>query len=442
MSVRTGLVVDRTGLVSAELDRLRLAGWKFQVATSIEAAHRALTRDAPLIGIVAFDRVRTWELAELEPLFALPGHEWIALVEEGLLCGEKLPSALLRHFTDFHTLPLRAERLLVTLGHAYGKAAFCRSHEDTPGDSGRFGMTGSSRRMLQLYRQLEKVVKVDAPVLIGGESGTGKELVSRAIHQYSARAGGPFIAMNCGAIPPTLIHSELFGYERGAFTGAVQRKVGSIEAANHGVLFLDEIGDLPLDLQASLLRFLQEKMIVRVGSNERLKIDVRVLAATHVDLQRAVAEGKFRQDLYYRLNVLGLQVPALRERKEDIPLLAQTVFANNCGQLASQVRGFSTKALRAMVDYDWPGNVRELVNRVQHAMIMSENRLISVADLGLPAGPGDATPTLGELRTTVEREVVEASLRKYSNNISETARQLGISRVTLYRLIDRLKIVL
>lgn len=442
MSVRTGLLMDRTGLVSAELDRLGLAGWKFQVVTSIEAARRALARDSLLIGMVAFDRARTWELAELEPLFALPGQEWIALLEEGLLCGEKLPSALLRHFTDFHTLPLHAERLLVTLGHAYGKAAFCRSHVDTPGGSGRFGMTGSSSRMLQLYRQLEKVVKVDAPVLIGGESGTGKELVSRAIHQYSARAGGPFIAMNCGAIPPTLIHSELFGYERGAFTGAVQRKVGSIEAANQGVLFLDEIGDLPLDLQASLLRFLQEKMIARVGSNERLKIDVRVLAATHVDLQRAVAEGKFRQDLYYRLNVLGLQVPALRERKEDIPLLAQTVFANNCGQLASQVRGFSTKALRAMVDYDWPGNVRELVNRVQHAMIMSENRLISVADLGLPAGPGDATPTLGELRTTVEREVVEASLKKYRNNISETARQLGVSRVTLYRLIDRLKIVL
>ncbi len=442
ISKRKGLVLDRSGLISAELEALALPGWEFQVVSTIDAARKALASEPPLIGLVAFDRSLEWPQAELENLLARHDIEWIALLDEGLLRSEKITPVLLRNFNDFHSLPLQAELLLMTLGHAHGKAVFCRESEDKAGESGRFGMTGTSTKMLQLYRQIEKIVSVEAPVLIGGESGTGKELVSRAIHQHSARRKGPFIAMNCGAIPPSLIHSELFGYERGAFTGAVQRKIGSIEAADHGVLFLDEIGDLPLDLQASLLRFLQEKTVTRVGSTERVRVDVRAIAATHVDLERAVAEGRFREDLFYRLNVVHLKVPPLRERGEDIPLLARKIFDDNREQKSSQVRGFSAEALRSMVEYEWPGNVRELINRVQHAMIMSENRLISAADLGLAGVTPDATPTLDEVRTTVEREVIESSLRKYQNNVSETARQLGVSRVTLYRLIDRLKIIL
>ncbi len=442
ISKRKGLVLDRSGLISAELEALALPGWEFQVVSTIDAARKALASEPPLIGLVAFDRSLEWPQAELENLLARHDIEWIALLDEGLLRSEKITPVLLRNFNDFHSLPLQAELLLMTLGHAHGKAVFCRESEEKAGESGRFGMTGTSTKMLQLYRQIEKIVSVEAPVLIGGESGTGKELVSRAIHQHSARRKGPFIAMNCGAIPPSLIHSELFGYERGAFTGAVQRKIGSIEAADHGVLFLDEIGDLPLDLQASLLRFLQEKTVTRVGSTERVRVDVRAIAATHVDLERAVAEGRFREDLFYRLNVVHLKVPPLRERGEDIPLLARKIFDDNREQKSSQVRGFSAEALRSMVEYEWPGNVRELINRVQHAMIMSENRLISAADLGLAGVTPDATPTLDEVRTTVEREVIESSLRKYQNNVSETARQLGVSRVTLYRLIDRLKIIL
>lgn len=442
ISKRKGLVLDRSGPISAELEALALPGWEFQVVSTIDAARKALASDPPLIGLVAFDRSLEWPQAELEGLLARHDIEWIALLDEGLLRSEKVTPVLLRNFNDFHSLPLQAELLLMTLGHAHGKAVFCRENDEKSGESGRFGMTGTSMKMLHLYRQIDKIVGVDAPVLIGGESGTGKELVSRAIHQHSARSKGPFIAMNCGAIPPSLIHSELFGYERGAFTGAVQRKIGSIEAADHGVLFLDEVGDLPLDLQASLLRFLQEKTVTRVGSTERIRVDVRVIAATHVDLERAVAEGRFREDLFYRLNVVHLKVPPLRERGEDIPLLARKIFDDNREQKSSQVRGFSAEALRSMVDYEWPGNVRELINRVQHAMIMSENRLISAADLGLSGVTPDATPTLDEVRTTVEREVIESSLRKYQNNVSETARQLGVSRVTLYRLIDRLKIIL
>lgn len=248
--------------------------------------------------------------------------------------------------------------------------------------------------------------------------------------------------MNCGAIAPSLIQSELFGYERGAFTGAAERKIGCIEAANGGVLFLDEIGDLPLEMQVNLLRFLQEKTITRVGSTERVKVNVRVIAATHVNLQRAVLEGRFRQDLYYRLNVLNLTLPALRERREDIPLLARTLFDEYRPYASAQVRGFSSAAMRAMMEYEWPGNVRELINRVQRAMIMSEDRLLTVADLGLPPATDPVTPTLEEIRTSVEREVIETSLKKHGNNVSETARRLGVSRVTLYRMIDRLKIVL
>lgn len=443
MSSRKALVVDRGGAICGVLRALELQDWDFQIVSSLDAARRALSGGSVSVGLVVLDSVSSWLEREIEALISHHDLEWIALLGPGLLHSGTIPAATLRLFHDFHSMPLERERLQFSLGHAYGKVQFCNRDSEPPHVGGRYGMTGASPRMLQLYRQLDKVVGVDAPVLIGGESGSGKELVARAIHQHSVRASGPFIAMNCGAIAPSLIHSELFGYERGAFTGAAQRKVGSIEAASGGVLFLDEIGDLPLDLQASLLRFLQEKVITRVGSTERIKVNVRVIAATHVDLARAVAEGRFRQDLYYRLNVLHLNVPPLRERREDIPLLAEAIFADNQHQKSPQVRGFSSEAVQAMVDHPWPGNVRELMNRVQQAMIMTEHKFIAASDLGLSSASGNAAaPTLDELRSSVEREVIETSLRKYRNNVSETARQLGISRVTLYRMIDRLKIIL
>lgn len=443
MSSRKVLVVDRVGALCCKLRALELQDWDFLEVSSLDAARRALASSGASLGLVVFDSASSWAEREMETLISRHDIEWIAVLGEGLLRTGAFPAGILRQFHDFHSMPIDRERLQFSLGHAYGKVQFCTRENEAPHVSGRYGMTGSSPKMLQLYRQLDKVVTVDAPVLIGGESGSGKELVAHAIHQNSARARSPFIAMNCGAIAPTLIHSELFGYERGAFTGANQRKVGNIEAANGGVLFLDEIGDLPLDLQASFLRFLQEKVITRVGATERVKVDVRVIAATHVDLARAVLEGRFRQDLYYRLNVLHLHVPPLRERKEDIPRLADAIFADNRHQKSSQVKGFSSEAIRAMVDHPWPGNVRELINRVQQAMIMSEHKLITAADLGLSVADAEtAAPTLEELRSSIEREVIETSLRRHRNNVSETARQLGISRVTLYRMIDRLKIIL
>jgi len=443
MAKRKGVLLDRTGVVGTAVERLGLPDWEFHVVSSLEEAGKALVARAPLVGLVAFDSPLSWPYRELESMIAGHDVEWIAILARELLSNHSLGPMVLRSFHDFHTLPLDRQRLMVTLGHAHGKALICRSVLENKHDSGRYGMTGRSPKIVQLYRQIDKIVTVDAPVLIGGESGTGKELVARAIHVHSDRAAGPFIAKNCGAIPANLIHSELFGYERGAFTGAHQRKIGTIEAADGGVLFLDEIGDLPLDLQANLLRFLQEKTIVRLGSTARLRVNVRVIAATHVDLARAVDEGRFREDLYYRLNVLHLKVPPLRERASDVPLLANAIFHENRHQKSPQVRGFSSEALHAMHEYHWPGNVRELINRVQHAMIMTENKLITASDLGLPSPElNGATPTLDEVRSSVEKEIIVSSLHKYRNNVSEVARQLGVSRVTLYRMIDRLKIVL
>jgi DNA-binding NtrC family response regulator len=302
-------------------------------------------------------------------------------------------------------------------------------------------MIGASPAMLQLYRRIDRVVGVDSPVLITGESGTGKELVARAIHKYSARAKGPFVAVNCGAFPENLIQSALFGHERGAFTGAHQRRIGSIEAAAGGVIFLDEIGDLQLDLQANLLRFLQEKTIVRLGSTQRIQVDVRVIAATNIDLQRAVEMGRFREDLYYRLSVLNLQVPRLSAREGDLDLFTELMLKEFEGLKNPRVRGFSQDALRAMRAYSWPGNVRELINRVQHAMVMSENRLITPGDLELPPPASEANvASLSSARAAASRDVIQAVLRKTENNVSEAARKLGISRITLYRLMEKLDI--
>ncbi len=443
MSKRKGLLLDQQGTVSAAVQRLGFTDWDFLTLDNLDAARKALSGRPPLVGLVVFDSARSWPARQLESLISRHQIEWIAILERSLMQDGDLAPLVARSFHDFHTLPLDRERLRMTLGHAHGKAVISRAAAEFPQHPGRFGMTGNSDRMQALFRQIERISTVDAPVLIGGESGSGKELVARAIHSHSERKSGPFIAMNCGAIPPNLIQSELFGHERGAFSGAHQRKIGNIEAANDGVLFLDEIGDLPLDLQANFLRFLQEHTIVRVGSTERVRVNVRILAATHVDLHRAVGEGRFREDLFYRLNVVHLKVPALRERSDDITLLADTIFNDNIHQKAPQVRGFSSEALRAMQEYPWPGNVRELINRIQHAMIMSENRLITSADLGLPQAQQEPdTPTLDEARASVEKEIIVSNLRKYRNNVSEVARQLGVSRVTLYRMIDRLNIVL
>lgn len=293
--------------------------------------------------------------------------------------------------------------------------------------------------MQAFFRRLEKVLNADLPVLVGGETGTGKELVAKAIHDHSIRSKGPFVAVNCGAIPQNLIQSELFGHERGAFTGAQQRKIGSIEAANGGVLFLDEIGDLPLNLQANLLRVLQERTITRLGSTQAIPVDFRIISATHVDLQQAIQNGTFREDLYYRLGVIHLDLPPLRSRDGDIPLLADVFFKKlSANHKNFSANAFSSQALRAMNAYSWPGNVRELINRVHRALILCEGKLINASDLGLEDYiEATEAKTLEDARASLDRTILEVSLRNNGNNVSQAARQLGVSRVTLYRMMSK-----
>ncbi len=302
-------------------------------------------------------------------------------------------------------------------------------------------MLGTSPAMRRVRAELRKITAAHkVPVLISGESGTGKELAALAIHRNSNRSNAPFVAVNCGALPANLIQSELFGHEKGAFTGAVQRGIGRIEAAHGGTIFLDEIGDLPLELQVNLLRFLQEKTIERVGATQSIAIDTHVITATHLDLAREVEQGRFREDLFYRLNVLAVTLPPLRKRQQDIELLANHYLHNFAEEREGQVQGFSDCAIAFMQHYTWPGNVRELVNRVHRAVIMHEQPWISATELGFKASPSplvNAHMSLEQARQEADKQAIALSLKCTSNNVSAAARQLGITRTTMYRLMEK-----
>jgi DNA-binding NtrC family response regulator len=422
--------------------RLAQAGWTVRVAHDVdEAAAVQAANDCP-VGLAIMDATGRVSASDLRRIAGRRPMEWVALVPRELIERPRDAQLLAAAVHDFHTLPVDFDRLLVVLGHALGKSSLLRS--TLPAETaltGRFGMVGRSAKMLELYRTLDKIVPVDAPVLISGESGTGKELVARAIHQHSRRARGPFVTVNCGALPVTLVQAELFGHEKGSFTGAHQRRVGSIECAEGGTIFLDEIADLPLESQGSLLRFLQEKTIVRVGSTRTIRVDARVVAATHLDLGGAVRQNRFREDLFYRLNVLHLHAPPLRERPGDVSLLAQWMLEANPAGRGTDLAGFSPRALAAMESYHWPGNVRELFNRLQKALIMCEGPYIEPEDLGLTRGQaGGLSGSLAAARTTTQRDLIRHTLEQYEFNVAASARSLGVSRVTLYRLMRKLEI--
>ena len=327
--------------------------------------------------------------------------------------------------------------------------------EEVP-DSSTVLMVGNSPVMLEVFDHIRKYAACEVPVLITGESGTGKELVARAIHHHSGRAAGPFVALNCAAVPATLIASELFGYEKGAFTGAASRKRGHIEHAQRGTLFLDEIGDMPIDLQGLLLRFLQEGEILRVGGRQPIKIDVRVVAATNVRLREAIAAGTLREDLYYRLNVLTIDLPPLRERAGDVELLATYFLREIARELRREMPGFTPQAMAGMLAHRWPGNVRELIATIRRAVVLANGPLIDVCDLRLEAAPGTVAvpakagarprrqPSSGrpEPGSETERETILQALQEHRFNMTRTARGLGVSRATLYRMLQRNRIEL
>ncbi|MES2317634.1 MAG: sigma-54 dependent transcriptional regulator [Pseudomonadota bacterium] len=414
----------------------RLApGWDTSVVASLHDAARLLRRGAYLTGLLVFPHAGASEGALRALDRFLRQHwqlHWIAVVDRATLLLPGFAELALAHFHDYHTAPPDPARLQHTLGHAHGLALLRGDSATGPAPS---ALAGASAAITGLRSQIRKMARTDAPVLISGESGSGKELAAQAIHAQSARARGPFVPINCGAITPALIQSELFGYMRGAFTGAVRDQAGLIEAAAGGSVFLDEIADLPRELQSNLLRFLQEKTIYRLGSTRSIAVDVRVIAASHVDLQQAVADGLFREDLLYRLNVLPLAVPPLRERRDDLAGLAEHFFHAYAADKAPRLKGFSGAALRALREHAWPGNVRELINRVRRALVLAEGRLIAPHDLGL--GPALALAphgaALGESREQAERAAIVASLERSGGNVTHAARELAVSRTTLYR---------
>jgi two-component system NtrC family response regulator len=291
--------------------------------------------------------------------------------------------------------------------------------------------------MLKVCRDIEKIATTNVPVLLLGESGTGKEALARAVHDLGPRAKGPFVAINCGAIPENLLESELFGHERGAFTGAVKQTIGKIESANKGTLFLDEIGDLPHPLQVKLLRFLQDQIVERIGGRQKIQVDVRIVSATNANLDEKISQGVFRGDLLYRMNAFTIRIPPLRDRGADILLLAN-YFLNRFNQEFSRgIRGFTEPATIALNAHDWPGNVRELENRLKRAVVMADRRMIDAADLEL-APPVEAPPDLDlrAARLRAEKEVLQEALARSNNTLSAAARLLGVSRPTLYGLME------
>jgi two-component system NtrC family response regulator len=300
------------------------------------------------------------------------------------------------------------------------------------------GIIGSSPEMLRVLRDIEKMAPTNVAVLLRGESGTGKELLARAVHKLSARAHAPFVPINCAAIPETLLESELFGHEKGAFTGALKQSIGKIESANRGTLFLDEIGDVPLPMQVKLLRFLQDQVVERIGGRNPVQVDVRIVCATNQDLDLMMVEGRFRDDLYYRLNEVTVQVPPLRERASDAVVLASFFLTRFAAEYGRPARGFSATALAALRDHPWPGNVRELENLVKRAVVMIDGPLLSAADLGFATvGEEPQSLTIRDARARAEREALQLALAQAGSNLSKAAKLLGISRPTLYDLMQQ-----
>ncbi|NLY94500.1 MAG: sigma-54-dependent Fis family transcriptional regulator, partial [Myxococcales bacterium] len=303
----------------------------------------------------------------------------------------------------------------------------------------RFGdLVGSSASLREIFRRVERVAPTDVSVLITGETGTGKELVAREIHRRSNRASGPFVVVNCGAIPENLLESELFGHTKGAFTGAVASRTGRFQQADGGTLFLDEIGEMPIHLQVKLLRALQERVVQRVGAERPEAVDIRIVAATHRDLPQRIREGQFREDLYYRLNVVNIHLPPLRERGEDVVMVARYILKREAEALRSPIQGFTPDAIAAIRAYRWPGNVRQLENRIKKALVLSDGPLIDARDLDLE--PGGADPELKPLavaREEFSRRYVLEALEKHGGNRTQTAAALGVDPRTVFRYLER-----
>src|SRR6266436_6585620 len=437
------IVDDDTGL-------LRQLRWAFSdhkvYAASTRQEAIALVRKAPVsvaildLGLPPDPDGASEGLAILAEILAITPATKV-IIATGNETREHALRAIALGAYDFYQKPIDIDvlRLIVSRAeHMFELEAENRRLAEGAATSLVDGIIAGSVEMLRVLRDIEKIAPTDVTVLLLGESGTGKELLAQAIHKMSGRVRAPFVPINCAAIPETLLESELFGHERGAFTGAVKQSIGRIESADHGTLFLDEIGDVPLPMQVKLLRFLQDQIVERIGGRTPLQVDVRIVCATNQDLDLMMAEGRFREDLYYRLNEVTVWVPPLRERASDGVVLANFFVRRFAAEYGRSVRGFGAAALAAMSEYAWPGNVRELENRVKRAVVMSDGPLLSAVDLGLAAS-GEKPQSLGirEARARAEREVLQLALAQAGSNLSKAAKLLGISRPTLYDLMQQ-----
>lgn len=342
---------------------------------------------------------------------------------------------------DYFYKPIQIDELKIVLQRAFHVAQLEQEQKalrERLSSDNFEGMIGTNQKMQDVFSKIRKVASTDEPVLILGESGTGKELVAHALHNLSLRRSGKFVPINCGAIPENLIESELFGHEKGAFTGAHIQRKGKFELADGGTLFLDEIGELPLNLQVKLLRFLQDGLVERVGGRESIPVNTRVIAATNRDLQEAMKGGKFREDLFFRLGVISITLPPLRERNEDILHLAKAFLERYAQANKKKIKGFTNRALDAIEQYTWPGNVRELENRIKRAVIMTDEKKITAEDLEI-SGPlhKQERLSLKEARDMVEKEMVIKAMARNDGNLTKAAAELGVSRPTLYDLMEK-----
>jgi two-component system NtrC family response regulator len=342
---------------------------------------------------------------------------------------------------DFYEKPVDTDTLKLLVDRAFNISELeseNRRLQSQVNESPLDGIVAASEAMLAVCRMIEKVAPTDVTTLLLGESGTGKELLSRALHNLSPRKDNKFVAINCAAIPENLLESELFGHEKGSFTGAHKQAIGKVELADGGTLFLDEIGDMPIALQAKMLRFLQERVIERVGGRQEIPVDVRVICATNQNPENLIKQGLFREDLYYRVSEITINIPPLRDREEGRLILARTLLQKYRKQQKRAINGFSDDAVAAIESYSWPGNVRELENKIKGAVIMADGKMVTASDLGITVGEGGADSlNLREVRQQAESKAIRVALTKSFGNISKAAELLGITRPTLYDLLDK-----
>ena len=436
-------------LVEDDLGLQKQLKWSFDdlevvVAGDREAALAAVRRYEPPVvtldlGLPPDADGANEGLATLEQILALAPSTKVIVVSGNQDRANAVKAVALGAY-DFYHKPIEPEilRLIVNRAfHLHQLEAENRKLQVRQRTALQGIITGSAV-MQKICRTVEKVAPVDATVLLLGDSGTGKELFARGLHDLSPRVSQRFVAINCAAIPENLLESELFGYEKGAFTGASKQTKGKIEYADHGTLFLDEVGDLPFPLQAKLLRFLQERVVERLGGREEIAVDVRVVCATHQDLRRLIEQGRFREDLFYRISEIAINIPPLKEREGDALLLAHAFLERYNAQYTKALKGFTPDACAAIEAHAWPGNVREMENCLKRAVIMSEDNRLSAQDLGLAVSDLEAVPlNLRQVREVAERDAINKAIARANGNIARAAELLGVSRPTLYDMLNR-----